>query len=68
LLRSPDCENYEYCLLCREVLLLEHAIRRVKSMETFTGWNYFRVTRPTLTAMVSTTVTYLIVLLQSQNT
>jgi hypothetical protein len=37
-------------------------------METFTGWNYFRVTRPTLTAMVSTTVTYLIVLLQSQNT
>jgi hypothetical protein len=51
--------------VCREVLELEHAIRRVKRTETFTGKNYFMVTRPMLTAMVSTTVTYLVVLLQT---
>jgi hypothetical protein len=47
------------------VLTLEHAIRRVKSTETFTGKGYFTVTRTTITAMVSTTITYLIVILQS---
>jgi hypothetical protein len=47
------------------VLQLEHTIRRIKSTETFTGKNYFTVTRTTKTAMISTTITYLIVLLQS---
>jgi hypothetical protein len=49
----------------KDVLTLEHTIRRVKSTETFTGKGYFTVTRTTITAMVSTTITYLIVILQS---
>jgi hypothetical protein len=31
----------------------------------FSGWGYFTVQRTTLTAMLSTTVTYLIVLIQT---
>ena len=50
----------------REVLQLEYAMRRVQRTETFTGMNYFSVTKTTISAMVSTTITYLIVLLQTQ--
>ena len=50
----------------REVLKLEYAMRRVQRTETFTGMNYFSVTKTTISAMVSTTITYLIVLLQTQ--
>jgi Trehalose receptor len=47
------------------VLKLDLAIRRVKETTAFTGSGYFGVDKTTVTAMVSTTVTYLIVLLQT---
>jgi Trehalose receptor len=54
-------------LILREVLELEYAIRRIERTETFTGRNYFYVTKTSITAMVSTTITYLVVLLQTPN-
>jgi hypothetical protein len=44
---------------------IEHVIRRLKSTETFSGNNYFSMTRKTVTAMISTIITYLVVLLQT---
>jgi hypothetical protein len=40
-------------------------MKRVKETTTFTGNGYFVVDKATLTAMLSTTVTYLVVLVQS---
>jgi hypothetical protein len=47
------------------VIRLDLAIKRVKETTTFTGNGYFVVDKATLTAMLSTTVTYLVVLVQS---
>ncbi len=44
---------------------LDLAMRRVKETSTFNGMGFFFVDRTTLTAMLSTTVTYLIVLVQN---
>ena len=52
----------------REVLKLDLALRRVKETTAFHGNGYFTVDKTTLTAMLSTTVTYLIVLIQSPST
>jgi hypothetical protein len=49
------------------VLKLDLALRRVKETTAFTGNGYFGVDKTTLTAMISTTVTYLIVLLQTND-
>ena len=51
--------------LIRDVLRLDLALRRVRETATFSGHGFFFVDRTTLTAMVSTTVTYLIVLFQT---
>jgi len=50
------------------VIRLDLAIKRVKETTTFTGNGYFVVDKATLTAMLSTTVTYLVVLVQSPAT
>jgi hypothetical protein len=50
------------------VIRLDLAIKRVKETTTFTGNGYFVVDKATLTAMLSTTVTYLVVLVQSPTT
>jgi hypothetical protein len=47
------------------VIRLDLAIKRVKETTTFTGNGYFVVDKAILTAMLSTTVTYLVVLVQS---
>ena len=57
-----------YFLSIREVLKLDLALQRLKETSTFHGNGYFIVDKTTLTAMLSTTVTYLIVLLQTQPT
>ena len=51
--------------LIREMMKLDLAMRRVKETSTFNGMGFFFVDRTTLTAMLSTTVTYLIVLVQN---
>jgi hypothetical protein len=50
------------------VIRLDLAIKRLKETTTFTGNGYFVVDKATLTAMLSTTVTYLVVLVQSPAT
>jgi hypothetical protein len=47
------------------MIKLDLAMRRVKETSTFNGMGFFFVDRTTLTAMLSTTVTYLIVLVQN---
>ena len=47
---------------------VEYAIERVKEVQPFTGMDFFSVEWSTVTAMVSTTITYLIILLQSGTT
>jgi hypothetical protein len=47
------------------MIKLDLAMRRVKETSTFNGMGFFSVDRTTLTAMLSTTVTYLIVLVQN---
>jgi hypothetical protein len=50
------------------MIKLDLALRRVKETSTFNGMGFFFVDRTTLTAMLSTTVTYLIVLVQNPST
>jgi hypothetical protein len=59
--------NIVYFLI-REMIKLDLAMRRVKETSTFNGMGFFFVDRTTLTAMLSTTVTYLIVLVQNPST
>jgi hypothetical protein len=47
------------------VIRLDLALRKVNKTRAFSGFGFFGVDKTTLTAMLSTTVTYLIVLLQT---
>ena len=64
---ASKCSLYHQFII-REVLRLDLALQRVKETTTFSGNGYFVVDKTTLTAMLSTTVTYLIVLFQTPNT
>jgi hypothetical protein len=44
---------------------IEHAIGRIKDCQPFSGNDLFTVEWSTVTAMVATTITYLIILLQT---
>jgi 7tm Chemosensory receptor len=49
----------------REMMAIEHIIRRLMNTGTFSGNNFFPVTKTTVMAMFSTIITYLVVLLQT---
>ena len=53
--------------MCREMIAVEHTIARVKEVGPLTGMDFFTVEWSTVTSMLSTTLTYLIILIQTAN-
>jgi hypothetical protein len=61
---GPEITRSE-CGVSREMVEVEYAIARVKEVQPFSGMHFFSVEWSTLTAMFSTTITYLIILVQT---
>jgi hypothetical protein len=61
---GPEITRNE-CGVSREMMEVEYAIARVKEVQPFSGMHFFSVEWSTLTAMFSTTITYLIILVQT---
>jgi hypothetical protein len=61
---GPEIGRSE-CGVSREMMEVEYAIARVKEVQPFSGMHFFSVEWSTLTAMFSTTITYLIILVQT---